>query len=102
AQLTRDLFRFIERRRDSAARCSHIEFLQQLFGLIFVDIHSESFQCPNGQSGIARAAQLSNDFSFANWLASTFGVRCVCASLYRPSLLSLKIRQRLAVTLVPP
>jgi hypothetical protein len=39
AQLTRDLLRFIECRRDSAARCSNIEFLQQLFGLIFVDVH---------------------------------------------------------------
>jgi hypothetical protein len=35
------LLRFIERRRDSAARCSHIEFPQQLFGLIFVDVHRE-------------------------------------------------------------
>ena len=39
AQLTRDLLCFIERGRDSAARRGHIEFLQQLFGLIFVDIH---------------------------------------------------------------
>ena len=42
AQFTRDLLRFIECRRDSAARCSDIEFLQQLFGLIFVDVHRET------------------------------------------------------------
>jgi hypothetical protein len=39
AQFTRDLLRFIQCRRDSAARCSYIELLQQLFGLIFVDVH---------------------------------------------------------------
>src|SRR6266550_8132971 len=27
------------------------------------------YRCPDGQSGIARAAGLSNDFSFSNWLA---------------------------------
>jgi hypothetical protein len=42
AQFTRDLLRFIERRRDSAAGRSHIKFLQQLFGLIFVDVHSQT------------------------------------------------------------
>jgi hypothetical protein len=41
AELARDLLCLIERRRYSAARCSHIEFLQQLFGLIFVDVHSQ-------------------------------------------------------------
>ena len=41
AKLARDLLRVIECRRDSAARCSHIEFLQQLFGLMFVDVHRQ-------------------------------------------------------------
>jgi hypothetical protein len=42
AQFSCDLLRFIESGRDSAARRRHIEFLQQLFGLKFVDVHREA------------------------------------------------------------
>jgi hypothetical protein len=41
AQLTRDLLCLIECLCDSAARRSHIEFLQQFFRLMFVDVHPE-------------------------------------------------------------
>jgi hypothetical protein len=39
AKLARDLFRFIERRGDFASRRCDIEFLQQLPGLVLVNIH---------------------------------------------------------------
>ena len=38
-KLTRDLFRFVERRSDFASRRRHIESLQQFLGLIFVNVH---------------------------------------------------------------
>src|SRR5207247_10685451 len=38
-ELARDLFRFIERRRDFALRRCDIEPLQQLLRLIFVNVH---------------------------------------------------------------
>src|SRR6266513_8954 len=42
AELARDLFRFIEGRRDFTRRRGDIELLQQLLGLIFVNVHSRS------------------------------------------------------------
>ena len=42
AQFTRDLLCFIECCCDSAACRRHIELLQQLFRLIFVDVHRET------------------------------------------------------------
>jgi hypothetical protein len=67
AQLTRDLLRFIECRRDSAARCSHIEFLQQL---LWLDIRecSSWYARQDGAEWNSRAADQQR-FFFWNWLA---------------------------------
>jgi hypothetical protein len=75
-ELARDLFRFIERRRDfTSCRCD-IEPLQQLLGLIFVNVHLQEAAFPTSaaidfrESGIACRMQISKDFSFPNWLAT--------------------------------
>jgi hypothetical protein len=39
AELTRDLFRLVNARRDPASRGRYIEFLEQFFGLVFVNVH---------------------------------------------------------------
>jgi hypothetical protein len=65
AEFASDLLRLIECRRDFASRRCYVESLQQLLGLIFVDIHLANCE----QSGIARGKQISKDFSFVNWLA---------------------------------
>jgi len=76
AQLTGDLLCLVQCGRDSAARRRHIEFLQQLFGLMFVNVHDKERRSPVRrfwifrESGIARATRLSNDYSFSNWLAA--------------------------------
>src|SRR5262249_54009111 len=70
AQLMRDLLRFIERRRDSPARCSHIEFLQQLFGLIFVNIHWVTTK--PGRSKVEYSAQRES----ATIFLFRIGLRC--------------------------
>jgi hypothetical protein len=41
AEFTRDLFRLVKGRRDPPARGRYIEFLQQLFGLVFVNVHRQ-------------------------------------------------------------
>src|SRR5262245_59872267 len=43
AQLTCDLLSLVEGRCDSATRGGHIELLQQLFGLMFLDVHREDY-----------------------------------------------------------
>jgi hypothetical protein len=41
AEFTRDLFRLVKGRRDPPSRCRYIEFLQQVFGLVFVNVHRQ-------------------------------------------------------------
>jgi hypothetical protein len=41
AEFTRDLFRLLKGRRDPAPRSRDVEFLQQLFGLVFVNVHRQ-------------------------------------------------------------
>jgi hypothetical protein len=41
AEFTRDLFRIVKGRRDPAPRSRYVEFLQQLFGLVFVNVHRQ-------------------------------------------------------------
>ena len=49
SELARDLFRFIECRCNFASRRRHIEFLQQLSGLIFVNVHRLSLRSQTEQ-----------------------------------------------------
>jgi hypothetical protein len=41
AEFTRDLFRLVKGRRDPASRGRYVEFLQELFGLVFVNVHRQ-------------------------------------------------------------
>src|SRR4029453_11201786 len=41
AKFARDLLRLVKGRRDSSWRRRYIEFLQQFFGLVFVNIHRQ-------------------------------------------------------------
>ncbi len=59
-QLAGDLFRFIECRCDFAPRCRHIKFLQQLLGLIFVNVHQ---QIARAEVELACGTYMSNGFS---------------------------------------
>src|SRR5437867_4259431 len=59
-QLARDSFSFIRRCRHFSARCGDAEFLQQLLGLIFVNIHravaSKALKCADGNRNSVRMA----------------------------------------------
>src|SRR2546430_1949479 len=60
AQFTRDCFSFIGRRSNFSARGGDAEFLQQLLGLILMNIHcalaSKALKCANGNRNSVRMA----------------------------------------------
>src|SRR5439155_19715247 len=76
AQLACDLLRLVECRRDPAPGSSYVEFLQQFFVLVFVDVHRQGAAVQSAafrfQKAIAIACrrQIGKDFSTVNWLAS--------------------------------
>jgi hypothetical protein len=75
-EFTRDLFRLVKARCDPPARGRYIEFLQQLFGLVFVNVHRQEAAVSSppllglrGQNAIPCRRQIGKDFSAVNWLA---------------------------------
>src|SRR6266403_2902315 len=58
SQFTRACFGFVGRRRDSPTRGGNVEFLEQLFGLILVNIHravaSKALKCADGNRNSVR------------------------------------------------
>ncbi len=81
SQFARDCFRFIRRCRDLSARCGDAEFLQQLLGLILVNIHravaSKALKCADGNRNSVRmaahdeiAAKIENAMASKQLLAS--------------------------------
>ena len=63
SQLARDLLYFIECRGDFASRGRHIEFLEQLLGLILVNVHSQNARA---EVQLAWGTHVSNGFSLTN------------------------------------
>src|SRR5205823_11734087 len=77
AQLACDLLRLVECRSDPPPGSSYIEFLQQLFGLVFVNVHRQGAAVSSPpaldfrrQIAIACRRQIGKDFSTTNCLAS--------------------------------
>src|SRR5260370_31425648 len=60
SEFTRDCFGFVGRRRDFPTRGGNAEFLEQLFGLVLVNIHravaSKALKCPHGNRNSVRMA----------------------------------------------
>src|SRR5437867_110354 len=57
AELARDLFRFIEGRRNFTSRRCDIELLQQLLGLVFVNVHLQEAAFPTPRLSISEKVE---------------------------------------------
>ena len=69
AEFARDLFRVVKGRRDPPSGGRYIEFLQQLFGLVFVNVHRQGAAVSSpplsifSKEQLACRARISNGFS---------------------------------------